>query len=81
MQIKITYVGTLNGANGFWCGFLPDGVVVTEERPILFAEDGYELERIADGENVGNSIWLHDGDTQENYREVPAQEEIEEEVE
>ena len=59
---------------------VPEGATILETLDILCAEDGYELERISDGENVGNSIWLHDGDIQENYREVPAQEEIEGEV-
>lgn len=69
MKIKTTYVGNLNGINGFWCGFLPDGVIVSEERNVLFSEDGYDLIRISDEENVGANIWLHDGDVQENYRE------------
>jgi hypothetical protein len=41
---------------------------------ILNAEEGCELVRKSDGENVGNSVWLHDGDVQENYEEVEAQE-------
>ena len=36
---------------------------------ILNAEDGMTLIRIQDEEYVGNSVWLHDGDVQENYRE------------
>ena len=69
MQIKITYVGTLNGINSIWCGFKPEGATITEERPVLYADEGKTLLRIADEENVGNSVWLHDGDVQENYRE------------
>lgn len=69
MQIKITYVGTLNGTNGILCGFKPESAIITEERPVLYAEDGYTLIRISDKENVGSSIWLKDGDVQENYRE------------
>lgn len=48
---------------------------IIEERPILFAEDGYDLIRIADEENIGSSIWLHNGDVQENYREEEHKEE------
>lgn len=75
MKIKTTYVGNLNGINGFWCGFLPEGVNVSEKRQVLFSEDGYDLIRIADDENIGSSIWLKDGDVMENYREEKQEEE------
>jgi hypothetical protein len=58
-------------------GQVPDGVEILETMDILNAEDGFELVRKSDGENVGTSVWLHDGDTQENYREVEAQPEPE----
>ena len=70
MQIKITYVGTLNGINGIWCGFKPEGAIITEERPVLYAEAGYTLIRKSDEEKIGNSVWLRDGDTQDNYYEI-----------
>ena len=73
MQIKITYVGTLNGSNGMWCGFKPKDAVITEERQVLYPESGYSLKRIAT-EEILNSVWLKNGDTQENYVEVMAQE-------
>lgn len=69
MQIKITYCGTLNGVYGIWCGFLPEGVIVEEERPVLYADEGKILERISDKERM-NCVWLRDGDVQENYMEV-----------
>lgn len=50
--------------------YIPDEAIVLEFLDILTAEEGYDLFRISDGENVGNSIWLHDGDIQENYKEV-----------
>lgn len=50
-------------------GEVPDGAEVLETMNILNAEEGFELIRIADNENVGSSIWLKDGDVQENYRE------------
>lgn len=31
MEIKITYVGKLNGVNGIWCGFKPEGLEVIED--------------------------------------------------
>ena len=42
---------------------------IIEERPILNAEEDMDLIRIADDENIGSSIWLRNGDVQENYRE------------
>lgn len=50
-------------------GEVPEGAELLETLDILTAEDGYDLIRIADGENVGNSVWLHNGDVKENYRE------------
>lgn len=51
------------------CGDVTDGEKILEIMDILNAEDGMTLIRIQDEENVGNSVWLHDGDVQENYRE------------
>lgn len=48
---------------------VPDGAEILETMDILNAEEGFELVRITDNENVGSSIWLKDGDVQENYRE------------
>ena len=50
-------------------GEVPEGATILETMDILNAEEGFDLIRIADEENVGNSVWLHDGDIQENYRE------------
>lgn len=46
---------------------LDEGATILETMDILYAEDGYELYH--DGENIGNSVWLKDGDTQDNYIE------------
>lgn len=48
---------------------IPENAEVLETMDILTAEEGYELIRIADGENIGNSIWLKDGDAENNYKE------------
>lgn len=69
MTIKITYVGTLNGVAGIWCGFRPEGAIITEERQVLYPQEGFELERISDKERL-SAVWLQNGDTQENYTEV-----------
>ena len=55
-------------------GQVPEGATILETMDILNAEEGFELVLISDGENVGNSVWLHDGDVMENYREVKAEE-------
>lgn len=49
---------------------VPDGAEVLETMDILVAEGGYDLIRISDDKNVGNSVWLRNGDVQENYKEV-----------
>lgn len=69
MYIKITYIGTLDGVAGIWCGFKPEGAIITEEREVLYPEEGYELKRISDGERF-SAIWLKDSDVKENYIEV-----------
>lgn len=52
----------------------PEDATILETMDILNADDGYELVRKSDGENIGSSVWLHDGDVQENYIEVKAKE-------
>lgn len=50
-------------------GEVPEGAEILETMDILNAEEGSDLVRISDNENVGSNIWLKDGDVQENYRE------------
>ena len=63
---EIVYVG----------GQVPEGAEILETLDILNAEDGFELIRKSDGDNVGNSVWLHDGDVQENYEEKEIEDEL-----
>lgn len=56
-------------------GNVPEGATILETMDILNAEEGYELVRKSDGERIGSSVWLRDGDTQENYEEVEVQDE------
>lgn len=56
---NIVYVG----------GVVPDDAEIIETMDILNAEDGYTLFRKSDYENMGNSVWLKNGDNQENYEE------------
>lgn len=53
----------------------PQDATILETMNILNAEDGFDLVRKSDGENVGANIWLKDGDTQDNYVEVKQKDE------
>ena len=68
MYISQTYKYEYNGII-YVSADVPEGAEVLETMDILNAEEGYDLIRISDEENMGNSVWLHDGDVQENYRE------------
>lgn len=57
-------------------GNVPEGATILETMDILNAEEGFELVRISDGENVGNSVWLRNGNTQEDYIEIPEPEDV-----
>ena len=57
------------------CSNVPEGAEFLETMDILIAEQGYDLVRISDDENVGSSIWLRNGDSQDNYKEVEHKEE------
>lgn len=50
-------------------GSVPEGATIIETMEILNAENGYDLIRISDNENVGANIWLHNGDVKDNYKE------------
>ena len=56
-------------------GQVPEGAEILETMDILNAEEGFDLIRVSDEENMGSSVWLHNGDVQENYREIEQQEE------
>ena len=51
-------------------GNVPDGAEIIETLNILVADKGKELHRKSDDKKIGTSIWLRDGDSQENYVEV-----------
>ena len=48
---------------------VPEGAEILETLEILNAEEDYDLIRIEDNENMGSSLWLHNGDVKENYSE------------
>lgn len=54
-------------------GNVPEDATILETMDILNAEEGFDLIRISDNENMGGSVWIKDGDSQENYREVEQQ--------
>lgn len=54
-------------------GNVPEDATILETMDILNAEEGFDLIRIADNENMGSSVWLKDGDNEDNYREVEQQ--------
>lgn len=50
-------------------GEVPEGAEILETMEILNAEDGYDLIRISDNENMGVNVWIRPGDLVKNYRE------------
>lgn len=50
-------------------GIVPEGAEIIETMDILVASEGYDLVRISDEENIGNSVWLRESDKEENYKE------------
>lgn len=70
MYMSKLYKYEHNGIVGV--GLLPEGATVLEEMDILNADEGYEL--VKDGERIGGSVWLHNGDTQDNYSEIEIEE-------
>jgi hypothetical protein len=57
---------------------VPEGATIVETMDILNADDGYELVRKSNGEKLGANVWLKDGDTQDNYNEIPEPQEDDE---
>lgn len=55
-------------------GNVPEDATILETMDILNAEEGYDLIRKSDGENVGHTIRLLSDDTEDNYEEVKIKE-------
>lgn len=72
MHIDNSYKYEIDGIT-YVSGKVPEGATILEIMDILTADDGYELVCKANGERVGCSVWLKDGDSQENYIEIKAQ--------
>lgn len=68
MYITETYKYKHNGIV-YVGGEVPKGAKIFETLQILNAEDGYDLIRIHDNENMGANVWIRPGDLVENYKE------------
>lgn len=68
MHIEKSYKYEINGIV-YISGNLPEGATVIKEMDILTAEEGYTLFRKSDNEEVSTSVWLREGDSEENYEE------------
>ncbi|MCM1003589.1 MAG: hypothetical protein NC408_04535 [Candidatus Gastranaerophilales bacterium] len=73
METRTTYIGILDGKRGFFCGFKPDGLMVEEEREVLYPDEGYRLKH-KETEETSACVWLRYGDKAENYEEVKVNE-------
>lgn len=73
METRTTYFGKFekNGKiiSGIWCGTRPEDATITEERNILFPEEGKKLKH-KETELLFDTVWLRDGDVAENYEEI-----------
>ena len=68
MYIRKMYKYRKNGRT-YISSTVPEDAELLETMDILNAEDGYDLIRISNEENMGPSVWLRNGDIQENYKE------------
>ena len=73
MFITKSYRYMKNGIE-YVSGTLPEDATLTEIMDILNAEEGFELVR--NGERIGTSVWLKDGDSENNYSEVEVEQDI-----
>lgn len=73
MYIKKTYIGTLNGITGIWCGFKPENAKIDDIKYILYPEDGYLLQH-KETHLIYGSVSLEDGRKRGDYNEIPESE-------
>lgn len=76
MEIRKTYIGKIDGKGAICCGHKPENLEVETELPILYPSENMLLKRKSDGE-VFDSVALTNGDSMENYEEVEAPKEEE----
>ncbi len=68
MQVRTTYVGTINGFGAICNGEKLEKMVVEEERQVLYADEGKILRNKTTGE-LNSAVWLKDT-TEEDYEEI-----------
>ena len=66
MQIKTTYKGYKNGIYGVYCGFKPEGLIVDEEVPVYYPDEGKIF--VKDGKGY-SFVVLQEGETINDYVE------------
>lgn len=70
MEIRKTYIGTINGVSGIWCGFKPDDAIIIDEKLILYPQNDYLLKNKMT-EEVVYSVCLTSQEQQEDWEEIP----------
>lgn len=68
MYITETYKYEKDGVV-FVGGNVPEGVEIIEKMVVLNAKENHTLIKISNNEDVGSSIWLRNGDVEDNYKE------------
>lgn len=68
MEIKTTYIGTLNGVHRVWCGVKPSGAIITKEIEILYPDEGKKLRKKGEEELLDFVILKEDNI--EDYEEI-----------
>ena len=73
MRFQITYFGKFekNGKiiSGIWCGSRPEDATITEEREILFPDEGKKLKHKETGK-IFSLFLLHDDVTPNDFEEI-----------
>lgn len=69
MEIRTTYIGTIDGIKVIVNGDKPENMIVEETKQVLYPASGYVLKRISDNTQHA-CVVLEDGDTMENYTDV-----------
>jgi len=69
MITRTTYIGTLNGVHGIWCGFKPNGAIITKEIPIIYPDQDKKLRKKGE-EELLDFVILNEDNKEEDYEEV-----------
>ena len=73
MKINNVYIGKFekNGKliPGIWCGEQPENAIISEIRNYLIPDENKILKH-KETEILYDTVWLRDGDVEENYEEI-----------